>query len=92
LATVDGPHVAEVVAMAKKDLAANEELDCIGGFSAYGHIDTAENAAGYLPMGLVQFAKTTAAIVQDEPISLAKVELDDSFDVVKLWRAQLEMA
>lgn len=92
LATVDSPHVAEVVAMAKKDLGDAEQLDCIGGFSAYGHIDTTANAAGYLPIGLVQFAKTTAAIAQDEPISLDKVELDGSVDVVKLWRAQLEMS
>ncbi len=92
LATVDAPHVSEVVAMAKKDLTPGEELDCIGGFTAYGLVDTAQNAAGYLPIGLVQYAKVTGAMSQDDPISLDNVELDESVDVVKLWRAQLEMS
>ncbi len=92
LATVDAPHVAEVVAMAKKDLSPGEELDYIGGFTAYGHVDTAENAAGLLPVGLVQYAKVTGEMAQDDPISLDKVELEESVEVVKLWRAQLEMS
>ncbi|MFT7474885.1 MAG: putative homoserine dehydrogenase-like protein [Verrucomicrobiales bacterium] len=87
LVTVDGPHVAEVIAIAKKDLAANEDLDCIGGFSAYGHIDTAENAAGYLPIGLVEYASMTAPVVQDAPIPLDAVSLDESKTVVREWRA-----
>ena len=86
LATIDGPHVAEVVAIAKKDLAADEALDCIGGFSAYGHIDTAEGAAGYLPVGLVEYATTTAAVAQDDPIPLASVELED-VTIVREWKA-----
>ena len=91
LATVDAPHVSEVVAMAKKDLSPGEELDCIGGFTAYGLVDTAENAAGLLPIGLVQYAKVTGNMSQDDAISLDNVELDESVEVVKLWRAQLEM-
>ena len=86
LATIDGPHVAEVVAIAKKDLATDEALDCIGGFSAYGHIDTAEGAAGYLPVGLVEYATTTAAVAQDDPIPLASVELED-VTIVREWKA-----
>lgn len=85
LATVDAPHVAEVVAIAKKDLVVGEQLDCIGGFSAYGHIDTAERAAGYLPVGLVEYASTTAPVQQDEPIPLASVKLDTSRTVVREW-------
>lgn len=86
LATIDAPHVAEVVAIAKKDLAADEDLDCIGGFSAYGHIDTAEGAAGYLPVGLVEYAKTTQPVAQDDPIPLASVELDN-VTIVREWKA-----
>ena len=86
LVTIDEPHVAEVVAIAKKDLTSGEQLDCIGGFSAYGHIDTAENAKGFLPVGLVEYAKTTAAVVQDEAIPLSAVELDDSKTVVREWK------
>ncbi len=87
LATIDQPHVAEVVALAKKDLAVGEELDCIGGFSAYGHIDTAENAAGFLPVGLVEYATMTGNVAQDEPIPLGSVSLDDSKTVVSEWKA-----
>jgi len=87
LATVDGPHVAEVVAIAKKDLTAGEALDCIGGFSAYGHIDTAESAAGFLPVGLVEYASMTAPVAQDEPIPLSSVALDESKTIVREWKA-----
>ena len=86
LATIDAPHVAEVVAIAKKDLLTDEALDCIGGFSAYGHIDTAENAAGYLPVGLVEYASMTADVSQDQAIPLDAVSLDESKTVVKEWR------
>ncbi|MGI9606605.1 MAG: hypothetical protein ACR2P0_10745 [Acidimicrobiales bacterium] len=86
LATVDAPHVAEVVAMAKKDLAAGEKLDSIGGFSAYGHIDTAENAAGHLPVGLVEFATAIEPIPQDAAIPLSSVRLDDERTVVRKWK------
>lgn len=87
LVTIDQPHVAEVIAIAKKDLAQGEHLDCIGGFSAYGHIDTAEHAAGYLPVGLVEYASMTGDVAQDEPIPLASVSLDESKTVVREWRA-----
>ncbi len=87
LITIDAPHVAEVVAIAKKDLAAGEELDCIGGFSAYGHIDTADNAAGFLPVGLVEFATMTTDVAIDEPIPLDAVSLDDTKTVVQEWKS-----
>lgn len=85
LATVDGPHVAEVVAIAKKDLRAGEQLDSIGGFSAYGHIDTTKGAQGLLPIGLVEYATMTTKVAQDEPIPLASVSLEDSLTVVREW-------
>ncbi len=87
LITIDERHVAEVVAIAKKDLVENESLDCIGGFSAYGHIDTSENAKGFLPVGLVEYATMTAPVVQDHPIPLTSVNLDESKTVVQQWRS-----
>ena len=86
LATIDAPHVAEVVAIAKKDLAAGETLDGIGGFSAYGHIDTADGASGYLPVGLIEYATTTSSVKMDSPIPLDAVTLDESTTVVTQWR------
>jgi len=87
LVTVDAPHVAEVLAIAKKDLVAGEDLDCIGGFSAYGHIDTAENAKGFLPVGLVEYASMTGPVAQDQAIPLDMVALDESKTVVREWKA-----
>ena len=86
LVTVDAPHVAEVMAIAKKDLSMGEDLDCIGGFSAYGHIDTTENASGYLPVGLIEYASITSPVAQDEPIPLSSVSLDDSKTIVREWK------
>ena len=87
LITIDQPHLAEVVAIAKKDLATDEALDCIGGFSAYGHIDIAENARGFLPVGLVEYATMTAPVAQDQPIPLSAVRLDETKTVVREWRS-----
>ncbi|WP_209123979.1 NAD(P)H-dependent oxidoreductase [Alkalihalobacillus sp. BA299] len=46
---------AETVTVAKKDLAAGEFLDSIGGFTVYGHILSASDAKeqNALPLGLV---------------------------------------
>jgi len=85
LITIDQPHLAEVIAIAKKDLTKGEKLDCIGGFSAYGHIDTAAGAEGHLPVGLVEYATMTAPVNQDAPIPLASVDLDRSKTVVAEW-------
>lgn len=92
LVTVDAPHVAEVVAIAKKDLAQGEVLDCIGGFSAYGHIDTAAGASGYLPVGLVEYATMTAAVSKDKAIPLSAVSLDTSKTVVREWLSLHDLA
>lgn len=92
LITIDQPHVAEVVAIAKKDLEVNEKLDCIGGFSAYGHIDTTAGAVGLLPVGLVEYATATAPVLQDEAIPLASVDLDTTKTVVVEWLAMHDLS
>lgn len=68
--------VAEVVAVAKRDLAPGDALDGIGGYAAYGHIDTVERAAGLLPIGLAEGGRVTQRIAQDEPIPVDAVEFD----------------
>ena len=91
LATVDGPHVAEVVAMAKRDLAAGEALDCIGGFTVYGLVDRAEHARDLLPVGLAEKAVMTRPVGIDEPVSLDDVELDSADPLVACWLSQREL-
>lgn len=88
LGIIDKPHTAEVIAIAKKNLIENEKMDCIGGFSAYGHIDSATGAEGFLPIGLAEFATLKAPVNMDDPIPLSAVKLDDSIEAVKLWQAQ----
>jgi predicted homoserine dehydrogenase-like protein len=83
-----GPPVAEVVAVAKRDLRPGERLDGIGGFVCYGHVDTAERAEGHLLVGLAEGAVVTRAVSQDEPVPLDAVELDDEAAIVRLRREQ----
>ncbi len=88
LGRVTQPHVSEVLAIAKKALQPGEELDGIGGFAAYGHIDTVAGSDGFLPMGLLDYATLTGAVDIDQPIPLASVKLDSSIHAVQLWVAQ----
>lgn len=85
LATVCEPHVAEVLAIAKKPLATGEQLDGIGGYTCYGLIDTRERAEGYLPIGLIDYATMNADHPRDMPIPLDNVALDTSKLVVREW-------
>jgi predicted homoserine dehydrogenase-like protein len=88
LATVTQPHSVEVVAIAKKTLRAGEQLDCIGGYCAYGHIDQYEHSTEFLPIGLVEFATMTRDVPVNEPIPLNSLTLDDSMTVVQQWLSQ----
>lgn len=85
LGNVTEPNVTQVIAVAKKALAAEEKLDCIGGFSAYGHIASAADSEGLLPICLVEYARMLKPVKKDAPIPLSAVELDTSIAAVKLW-------
>jgi predicted homoserine dehydrogenase-like protein len=76
--------VAEVMAIAKRDLHPGEMLDGIGGFTCYGHIDTVRGAEGMLPIGLAEHARVTRSVAQDEPIAMDEVEVDDRAEIVQL--------
>jgi predicted homoserine dehydrogenase-like protein len=70
------PPVAEVVAVAKRDLRAGQRLDGIGGFDCYGLIATAEEAGreNLLPMGVAHWMRLTRDLDQDAPIPYDAVE------------------
>ena len=72
-----GPPVADVVAMAKRDLSAGTILDGIGGFDCYGTIEDAGVAGRdrLLPMGISCDCKLVRNVSQDEPLTYADVEL-----------------
>lgn len=88
LGVPSGPPVAEVVAVAKRDLVAGEALDGIGGFTCYGQIDTVDRAAGLLPIAFAEHARLRAPVGEDEPVSLDAVELDEEAPIVTLRRRQ----
>jgi predicted homoserine dehydrogenase-like protein len=76
LAPADRLHV-EVVAAAKKDLAAGEAIDGLGGYTTYGLAENAETAQheGLLPIGLAEGARLTRAVSQDQALTYKDVEL-----------------
>ncbi|MDX1388710.1 MAG: NAD(P)-dependent oxidoreductase, partial [Acidobacteriota bacterium] len=82
----------EVIAVAKRDLHAGEALDGIGGFTAYGLIDTAAGAAGYLPVCLTGFASLIRDVKMDQPIGLDAVRLDEAATPVAEWKRLREIA
>jgi predicted homoserine dehydrogenase-like protein len=86
---LDGPR-CEVVAVAKRDLAAGERLDGIGGFSTYGLIDNAQSArrAGAVPMGLAEGCTLRRALPRDTVVTFADVVAPAERPSDVLWRDQ----
>ncbi|EAF3072908.1 NAD(P)-dependent oxidoreductase [Listeria monocytogenes] len=88
-----GAPVSETVAVAKKDIAAGEKLDGIGGFCVRGvletHVDMATN--GHIPIGLISGEVVArrnikaGTFITDEDVSL-----DESTTVWKLRKLQDE--
>ena len=83
-----GPPVADVVAVAKRDLAPGDAVEGIGGDGCYGQIDRVAAARGFLPVVLAEHAHMVKRVPRDEPISLDAVELDDAAPIVRLRREQ----
>jgi predicted homoserine dehydrogenase-like protein len=86
-----GAPVADVVAIAKRDLTAGERLDGIGGDTCYGQIDTVAGARGVLPIAFADHARVTRPVRRDEAIALDAVELDTEAPIVALRRQQDEL-
>ncbi len=79
---------ADVVATAKRDLAAGEVLDGEGGATIWGRLMPAADslALGGLPMGLTQGARLRNAVAADAPVLWADVEIDETAPAVRLRR------
>lgn len=86
-----GAPVCEVVAIAKRDLAAGELLDGIGGFTVFGDIENAGTARAedLLPIGLSDGARVIRDLPIDAAIRFADVELPPDRLSERLWREQL---
>lgn len=85
-----GAARCETITIAKRDLAAGEELDGIGGFTAYGLIENADRARseGALPMGLSEGCRTIRAVPRDSAIRFEDVELPRDLVSERLWLEQ----
>jgi predicted homoserine dehydrogenase-like protein len=70
-------HVLDVVATAKRDLRAGEEIDGIGWFMTYGQCENAGTAARerYLPMGLAEGCRLRRDVMKDRVLTYDDVDL-----------------
>jgi predicted homoserine dehydrogenase-like protein len=84
---------ADVVATAKRDLAAGEMLDGEGGFTVYGKLlpAAASLRLGGLPLGLAHKVRLKNSIAAGRAVRWADVEIDDSQLAVRI-RREMERA
>lgn len=80
--------VADVVAVAKDDLAAGTELDGAGGFAAYGKLMPAEDSVrqGFLPLSLAQDVTLLRAVPAGQALTWGDVALAEDDTPVALRR------
>lgn len=85
-----GGPVCQVVTMAKKDLKAGERLDGVGGYCAYGLIDTDERAGdeNALPISLSDGCVLRRDVAKDTVIGFDDVALPATRLSDRLWREQ----
>lgn len=89
LVPLDRP-VADVMAVAKRDLQPGERLDDFGGYTFYGVMDEAQvvHALNALPVGLAPGARMVRAVLAGRVLQWDDAQLDESSTVVKLRRQQ----
>ncbi len=80
-------RIAEVAAVAKRDLRPGDLLDGEGGYTVFGKLLAAPeaDALGVLPVGLAHGARVRAHVRAGSEVRLQDVELDESQEVVRLW-------
>lgn len=80
--------VADVVAVAKRDLLAGTELDGAGGFTVWGKLVPAEHAVSHhcLPMGLAHGTILARSVAAGQVLSWADIMPPADSDIVDLRR------
>ena len=80
---------ADVMATAKRDLAAGEMLDGEGGFTVYGKLAPSEAslAQGALPLGLAHGVRLTAPVPRGAQVRWQDVDIDPALPQVQTRRA-----
>ena len=84
----------DTFAYAKKDLAAGEMLDGIGGHACYGLIENVADAAAHpgLQICLAEDLRMARPVKKDQPILLTDVVVDPTRDDFRLRRLAVEAA
>ena len=84
---------ADVVSVAKKDLASGEILDGEGGFASRGRLVASKDSieGKFLPLGLSDGAKTKKSIKKDEFIKIDDVEISWKQEVLKAREYQTKI-
>ncbi len=84
---------ADVVATAKRDLAAGEVLDGEGGYTVHGRLMPAADSVrlGALPLGLSHDVKLVDAVAAGEIVHWADVVIDEA-DATVAFRREMEAA
>ena len=79
---------ADVVATAKRDLAAGEALDGEGGYAVFGRLMPAEEslARGALPLGLAHGVVLDRAVRAGETVGWADAVIDEGGEAARLRR------
>src|SRR5690606_36072469 len=79
---------ADVVATAKRDLPAGQELDGEGGYTVYGKLTPARDSLhdGFLPLGLAHKVRLKRPVRQSQPIRRHDVEFDEHAPAVRFRR------
>lgn len=77
---LSGGPVAELIAVAKRDLRPGDELDGGGGYTAYGLSERHEAAKGenLLPFGFAYSGRVRRPVARDQALTWADVEVDRS--------------
>jgi predicted homoserine dehydrogenase-like protein len=85
-----GVPVAELIAVAKRDLRPGEQLDGGGGYTVYGLSERAEaaRAENLLPFGFAYSGRLRGPVKRDQPLTWADVEVDESSELYRMRQEQ----
>lgn len=86
-----GAFRSDVVAVAKRDLAAGDDLDGEGGYTVWGHLMPAEDSVrvGALPIGLAHDVTLTAPVAAGGVVRWNDVKIDTDTEAVRI-RKEME--
>ncbi len=88
-----GPPTVEVIAIAKRDLAAGDVLDGLGGYDTFGEAERADVTAseGLLPIGVAEGCRLVREVKMNEAIGYQDVVLPEGrlVDVLRAEQAAL---